>query len=288
MLLTTNTVPLSSRYGDEKAIEMLAAAGFDGIDYSVTNLENFPSAFSEDHIEYAKKLRKLADEKGIRFTQAHAPMPYSANKDEYIKLRTEQAIMALEMAPILGAEIVVVHPISHGGRCCDKRMEFYQMNMDFYRTLLPHAERLNVKIACENIFQGSEKGIVDGLCSAPEEFAKYIDDIGSPYLVACVDLGHVAVTGRKAEDMLRAMGGRVSALHIHDNDGVTDLHKLPGTVSMDWNEICKAIAEIDYKGNFNFEPDGFINAYDDAFMPTALKFLHDTGRYFISVIENLK
>ena len=43
MLLTTNTVPLSSRYGDEKAIEMLAAAGFDGIDYSVTNLENFPS-----------------------------------------------------------------------------------------------------------------------------------------------------------------------------------------------------------------------------------------------------
>ena len=288
MLLTTNTVPLATRFGDEKAIQMIADAGFDGIDYSVTNLKDFPSAFSGNHIEYAKKLRKFADEKGIRFTQAHAPMPYGSTKEEHVKLRTEQTIMAMEVASILGAEIIVVHPITFGpykGR----HLEAYNMNMDFYRSLLPHAEKLNIKIACENIFQGSEKGIIDGVCSSPEEFNKYIDDIASPYFTACLDLGHVEVTGRKAQDVISAIGGeRITALHIHDNDGITDLHKLPGTVSMDWNEICKSLAEIDYKGNFNFEPDGYIDAYDDDFLPIALKFLHDTGRYFISVIENQK
>ena len=32
----------------------------------------------------------------------------------------------------------------------------------------------------------------------------------------------------------------------------------------------------------------YIDAYDDEFLPIALKFLHDTGRYFISVIEKQK
>ena len=288
MLLTANTIPLSSRFGDEKAIQMLADAGFDGIDYSVSNLENFPSAFSGDHIDYAKNLKKFAYEKGIKFTQAHAPMPYASTKEEYIAVRTEQTIMAMEVASIIGAEVIIVHPLMFGAYK-EKRLEFYDMNMAFFHSLIPYAKKYGIKIACENIFHTGEKGMVDGCCASPEEFNKYIDDISSPYFTACLDVGHSEVTGRKAQDVIRAMGGdRITALHIHDNDKADDLHKRPGTVSMEWDEICCALAEIDYKGNFNFEADGYLNSYEDAFLPTALKFMHDTGRYYINKINAYK
>ncbi|MBR5614196.1 MAG: sugar phosphate isomerase/epimerase [Clostridia bacterium] len=159
--------------------------------------------------------------------------------------------------------------------------------MSFYKELIPYAEKFGIKIACENIFQTTDSGIADGACADPSEFNKYIDDIANPYFTACLDLGHCNVTGRKAQNVLRTMGAnRITALHIHDNDGFTDLHHLPLTVSMEWDEICKAIAEIGYKGNFTYEADGFLNAYSDEFIPTALKFMHDTGRYLISNIMN--
>jgi len=288
MLLTSNTVPLSSRFGDEKAIELLANAGFDGIDYSITELENFSSVFSENHKFYAEKIRDFANKKGIKITQAHAPMPYGKDFDEFLKLRKHQSIMAIEAASIMGAEVIIIHPL-HNGPYKNTIFKTYQLNMDFYRELIPYAEKANIKIACENIFQWAEKGVADGACSSPEEFNKYIDDIASPYFTACLDIGHAEVTGRKAQDVIREMGGkRITALHIHDNDRAEDLHKLPGTVSMDWDEICKALAEIDYKGNFNFEADGYISSYNDEFLPTALKFMNDVGRYYISKIQSYK
>lgn len=289
MLLVTNTNPLSSRFGDEKAIEMFADAGFDALDYSAFHLRDDDSPLlKSDYKEYAANLRKIAESKGISFTQAHAPFQYRRDDADYFKSFDKRIIRSMEAAAIMGAEIIVVHPLQYL-EYKDCRYKMYEENMRFYSMLVEYAKEFGIKIACENMFQSRKSGIEDSVCASPEEFNKYIDDIASPWVTACLDLGHCGVCGRKAQDMIRAMGGdRITALHIHDNDGAHDLHKLPGTVSMNWDEICRALADIGYNGNFTYEADCFLRDYDEDFLPTALKFMHDTGRYYISKINSYK
>lgn len=286
MLLVTDTHPLSSRFGDEKAIEMFAKAGFDALDYSAFHARSDDSPIMKSgYKEYAAHLKKVAESNGISFVQAHAPFQYMSDDADYFNSFNTRIIRAMEAAAIMGAEVIVVHPIQNLVYK-DNRYKLYDANMKFYALLIEYAKEFGIKIACENMFQSGAKGIGDSVCASPEEFNKYVDDIASPWVTACLDLGHCGVCGRKAQDMLRAMGGeRITALHIHDNDGITDLHKLPGTVSMNWDEICKALADIGYKGNFTYEVSYFLSDYDDEFLPIALKFMHDTGRYYISKIK---
>ncbi len=290
MLLVTSTYPVGKRFGDEKAIELLADAGFDALDYSAFHMKDNDSPLCQnDYKDYAMYLKNIALNKGVSFVQAHAPMPLSNCDKEYIDDFKKRIIKSMEATSIMGAQIIVVHPL-HYLEYEDNKYKLYDINMDFYRELIPYAEKFNIKIACENMFQVNSKGmVVDSVCASHEEFNKYIDDISNPWFTGCLDLGHCEVCGRKAQDEIRYIGSsRISALHIHDNDRKSDLHKLPGTVSMDWEEICKTLAQVNYTGNFTFEVNGYLDAYADDFVPVALKFMHDTGRYFISRIKHYK
>lgn len=86
--------------------------------------------------------------------------------------------------------------------------------------------------------------------------------------------------------MVRALGhDRLGALHVHDTDLIRDLHTLPYMGKQNWNEICRALGQIKYEGVFTYEAECFLRPYDDDFLPTALKFMHDTGRMLIKKIE---
>ncbi|MBR5614195.1 MAG: hypothetical protein IKW64_02695 [Clostridia bacterium] len=112
MLLVTNTGALSARFGDKKAIEMFAAAGFDALDCSLTNEKSL--LLNDGFREYAAKLRKFAEDNGIFFVQAHAPMPYANEFSEFFSKRKYQTITAMESASILGATVIIVHPLQWG------------------------------------------------------------------------------------------------------------------------------------------------------------------------------
>ena len=70
----------------------------------------------------------------------------------------------------------------------------------------------------------------------------------------CLDVGHanIQVPGHETPltDWIHALGDRIEHLHLHDNDGVKDLH-LPilapgGTV--DWKSCFQALKAVDYHG----------------------------------------
>ena len=77
MLLSTQTDRFGQRFGDEKAVRMLAAAGFDGIDYSMFGMIRpdhiLRSDAAEKHID---ALKAAAEECGVVFNQAHAPFSF--------------------------------------------------------------------------------------------------------------------------------------------------------------------------------------------------------------------
>lgn len=49
------------------------------------------------------------------------------------------------------------------------------------------------------------------------------------------------------------MGSAVTVLHLHDNDTLTDQHKIPMTGCIDWNDVLNALDEVGFKGVYNLE-----------------------------------
>lgn len=288
MILSMCTAVLADRISDKEAIKILKDAGFDAFDYTVRKGSCAEEKLlQETHIEYAEEIRKYAEKLEIECNQAHAPIPSNDEGDEYLKI-----IRSIEMAGILGAKIIVVHPIKAPGELYQvKKKALFARNMAFYRSLIPYAEKNNVKIAIENMYSVDEnkKAIVSGVCAHGDEFCEYIDTLDSEYIVACLDTGHVALTGDTVSNLMHDMGDRVKALHIHDVDFVNDNHVLPYTGKIDWNEVCKVLADSGYDGDFTYEACNFFSPYmDDDFIPIAAKFAEQVGRSLIKKIEKAR
>ncbi len=286
MKIARDTAYLEKTFGIEKAIDIIADAGFDGMDYT----DSAPNSNVDNYKELAEKIRTKAESRGLAIYQTHAPTPrrfLEIGGMDYVK---ELTVRSLEFSSLLGAEAVIVHPIQDPAHKLGDE-SVYERNMDYFTHLLPYCEKFNIKIAIENMCKTDPKSKVvhDGVCAHPLEFSKYIDDLNSKYATACLDTGHCAATGREPYDLLRIMGGnRITCLHIHDNDFKSDMHYLPFTVSHNWDEFCKALAEIDYKGHFTLESCNFIVKFPVEFIPTALKFEYDVAKYMVNKIEEYK
>lgn len=287
MKLAMPTEKLRARFGDIKALKIIAEAGFDAYDYSMFYMwEENENLSAKNYKQYIKTINDAANEYGISCVQTHAPFPTSTYEEKDNKVIYERLVRAIEISGMIGAKCVIIHPQQHLKYIYNIR-ELYEMNMEFYGSLIPYAKAAGVKIAVENMFQWDERRrvITDSTCSHSEEFCKYIDDLNSPHITACLDIGHCGVVGDDPVNMIHKLGKRIGALHVHDNKYKNDDHAIPYAGLFDWNAITAALADIDYSGDFTFETDGYYNGMDDEFIPTATKFLHDTGRHLISLIE---
>ena len=148
-----------------------------------------------------------------------------------------------------------------------------------YFELLPFAKEHNVKIATENMWNWSKlkRHSTFAACATPESFNAHLDAVNDDYLVACLDIGHAEMKGSNtsAVEMIKALGKRLKALHIHDNDKLHDSHEIPFSMKIDFVPIVKALKEIQYDGYFTLEAsyhleklpkdkmvDGVVNLYN--------------------------
>ncbi len=292
MLLSNLTQWVGSSLSAKEAIKINSDAGFDAYDISLfplTRDENYEFN-APDYVEKAKALREYADSLGIVCNQSHAPYPSSTGKEEEDKFIFDKIVRAMEIASILGAKIIVVHPKQH---LCypDFPEELFRLNVEFYKNLIPYCEKFQIKVATENMWQYNNgfKAPSDSTCSRAWEFNRYIDAIDSPWIVGCLDVGHVSLMNTSIPDFIRAMGNkRLQALHIHDTDFKYDKHTIPFAEKIDFHGICEALAQIDYQGDFTFEADAFYRGKPEALYPATTKYLCEVGRYLISKIEEAK
>jgi sugar phosphate isomerase/epimerase len=288
---------IEAKVGTEKALLLSKEAGFDAVDYGLGELVDDNSALSGDgYREHAENIRKMADKIGIEINQTHAPFtfPYARwnSPDEFENVIMPRFYRTLEISGILGASVSVVHPLHHFTYCGHEE-EIFNLNMDYYRRLIPYAKEYNVKIGVENMFQVDprRKYIIPDTCASIDEFVRYIDTLNSDAITACLDIGHIGLAQREHEswDFVRALGhDRLGSLHVHDNDYRADMHILPGCGKMNWERICRALAEVDYKGSFNLEADEFYHGFPPEYYATVTRFMHDTARTFAEKIEAYK
>lgn len=286
MRLSTSTGDIASRLGLEKSIEVLAAAGYDCIDFSQCAEEIYGADLSK---AYFTELRKFAEDKGVTFNQSHAPFASSFKDEEKTKKRFTEITEAIKRASYLGVKNIVVHPCQHMTYSEVGVPELlFEYNMEFYSRLIPYCEEYDIRVAVENMWQRT--GMINhSTCSRAEEFVRYIDELNNDCFVACLDIGHAALVREDLADFIKKLGNkRLQCLHVHDVDGTNDSHTLPYYGNVEWNKVMKALADIDYKGDLTFEATSFLGNVPAELCADGERFMASVGRRLIDMYNSNK
>ena len=97
--------------------------------------------------------------------------------------------------------------------------------------LEPFARERNVRIAIEN---GSFEAI-----------RRLLSEYSPEYIGLCYDSGHGNM-GADGLENLESLKDRLISVHLHDNDGASDQHKLLFSGTVDWERLARIMAESDY------------------------------------------
>lgn len=286
MKVSSTTGHLHEIFGLEKTVDILAAAGYDAIDFSQFEKFVYEADLGKD---YYTEIRKLAESKGVYFNQSHAPFSSSFQDEEKTKKRFREIVESIERASFLGVENIIVHPCQHLEYAKEGNPEkLFEYNMDFYKKLIPYSEEYGVKIAVENMWQYT--GYINhSTCSRPDEFIRYIDELNNDCFVACLDIGHAALVREDPDEFIKKLGNkRLKCLHVHDVDGTNDSHTLPYFGKINWEKVMKALAEIDYKGDLTFEADSFMEEKPVEILPDCALLMAKTGKHLVSLFESYK
>lgn len=286
MKLSIETYVLRERFDDETAIQMIKDAGFDAFDYSMCLPDDNQDILGVDYRERALKLREFIDKIGISCNQAHAPYKFvyftefdESNKD-YCSL-----VKSIEVASILGAKNIIIHPIT---KEIPENVSFEEYNRMFFRSFIPYCEKFNIHISVENIFKRSEDKFLPILCN-PQEHNAFVQSLNSSWFNICVDVGHSAMTGYFPQEVLTNIKPNLlKALHIHDNDLHYDQHLLPYEGEIDWEAVMVALKQSHYDGDFTFEIVGYLQRQDTNNLMVALKEAKEIGDKLIAYIEGHK
>ena len=285
MILSSQTDLTAKAFGIEKAVALIAEAGFDAIDLSMFEGESTAWIHEPGYEKQVEKLLKIAADYGVYFNQAHAPFPsYRVDDDEYNKKIRPMLIRSIEVAGLAGVKNIVVHPVFFPENKKER-------NMQLYNELLPYAKKAGVKIALENMWGRDPrmKTIIPNVCSTASELAEYVDSLDPDWFTVCLDIGHIGLIREYEAPFIHALGAeRLTCVHIHDNNYLEDQHTSPFMGKLPWNDITKAFADIGYTGDLTLEADNFLKRLPKRMYPAGLKFMECAGRELIRMIEEAK
>ena len=287
MKISTEINSAANIVGEAKAVELFGKAGFDCWDLSMFEMcrwdrkndcpfDRAHPLKSDNYLAFARELRKIGEAYGMECNQSHAPFPtHKPPVKGYLK-------RAIECTAEAGGKICVIHPVNDWSA---------EQNAEFYFELLPFAKDHGVKIATENMWNWTKANGLDqavrAACSHHNDFVAHLDAVNDDFLVACLDIGHAEMRGlnTSAAEMISALGKRLSALHVHDNDRWHDLHQIPFAGSIDWAEVIRALKEIDYRGEMTLEADTYLQAFDADNIFDGVQNLARSARELVAMFE---
>ncbi len=146
----------------------------------------------------------------------------------------------VELAAALDADCIVLHPAEMPPEASEAAT--FETTVRRLEQLRPVAERRGIRIAVENVYVRPPSA---------EFLERIFDRFDTSYVGFCFDSGHALMTNRM--HLLPTFAERLFALHLHDNDGVTDQHRIPGEGSIDWSMVIDALSTSPYEGPLTLE-----------------------------------
>lgn len=125
-------------------------------------------------------------------------------------------------------------------------MENYRRTQELIRSVVPHAEKKRVKILVENVWAT--------FLIEPLTMARYLDEIGSPWVKSYFDVGNVMRWGWP-QHWIEVLGKRVDKIHIKEyslkiamKEGMTKGFDLPiGQGDINWKRVREELKKIGFQ-----------------------------------------
>ena len=242
-----------TRYGDEQ-YKKLKEYGFDCVDFGMANTDApIYTLPTEESDSLLLKEKALAAEAGIEINQVHGPWRYPPEDgtEENRAERFEKMCKSIRATALLGCKYWVIHPIMPFGTHDieeGKEKETWELNVEFFRKLIPVAKEYGVTICFENM------PMLKFSISTPEDILRFVEEMNDENFEVCLDTGHVTVfKGLALGEETRRLGKHLKTLHVHDNRASLDMHLLPYLGKGDWADFVRALGDIGYDGVFSLE-----------------------------------
>lgn len=262
-----------------------AAAGYTVLDMNFCEAMNPRSRMHGDNWrDYVRELGACAAEKGIAFRQSHLPYydVFGESDRSRCDWMEEMIRRGIEGSALLGVRWCVTHPATLWGR---SREDCLAANLRYYAPHLAMAAEFGCGIALENDF-GEKRG-QRFYCSEIAELTELVDAFHAENVGICYDFGHAHLCGGGSHsEKLRAIGKRLVAVHVQDNDGKRDGHLCPGHGNDDWEDAMRGLAEIGYAGDLTFEIQNEGKTLTNEQKPAMIRHSYEVGQQLIALYDH--
>ncbi|MGN0802667.1 MAG: sugar phosphate isomerase/epimerase family protein [Candidatus Faecivicinus sp.] len=281
------------RYSIFQTLDLLKEAGFTIIDWYAPECELLGEGDgicdAERWRRWAHEVREYAAKLGLRFCQMHALDQNYAKGEayaQYISIASERTFLAAE---ILGIRDVAIHPVisvperRQPDRCIED-------NVAYFSKLADTAGRYGLRLAIENMlskrhFDGQEEW---RFCTEWRTHCELVSALDFENVGYCFDVGHANYTGTDPYDVPVAMGRRLFAVHVHDNDAFSDQHLLPYQGTIDFDRFTQGLADSGYSGNMTMEVINAANRMPDRMARLTLKAIYESAVHLADKVEAAK
>ena len=293
----------------EVGFNMLREAGFDCVDFSLHSYllnkdlykgkcNDFFDKSITDLEKYFTPHKSAAKSAGISFHQMHMPYPmYIPKADATLNnyLISNVASKSLQVCAFLECKYIVIHGFKLEKYLGSEEAE-WQHTEAFINKIAPLLKELGIIVCIENLYEGIGGHLIEATCCNARKAAERIDRLNDKYKAEvigfCFDTGHANLLGLNFEKFITTLGDRLKVLHIHDNDGVRDLHQMPFTfsrarendTSTDWAGFIKGLRNVNFDGVLNFETGPVLNTFPPELKKAALEMIAKIGKYFSNEI----
>lgn len=294
----------------QAGFELMKNAGFLCADFSLNayllntslyqfELNNFFNRTESELENFFRPHKQGAASAGITIEQMHMPYPnYVPNGKQELNdyLRNVVAPKSMQVCAFFGCPYIVVHGFKLSRNLGSEEAEWAQTE-NFLDTLAPMAKEMGITICIENLYNVLGDHVVEGPCCHAKRAVERIERFNEKYhaevLGFCFDTGHANLVGIDFESFITDLDSHLKVLHIHDNDGIGDLHQIPfaftrtreNQASTDWEGFIRGLKRIKYEGTLSFETGPVLTAFPDELKEQTLRFLAQIGEYFAREIS---
>ncbi len=227
--------------GVNAVLQKAKELGYEAVELTLEAEGDITADTPDDKLQ---EIRNAADELGIKLptfaTGLHWQYPLITAGGKEGTEGIEIVKHEVRCAKILGASTVLTVPCTVGPDL--DYDDAYNTGIQLYRKLGDIGVEAGVNVGVENVWN---KFLV-----SPMEFARFVDEVNHPNVVAYFDVGNVLLFGYP-EQWIKILGKRIKAIHFKDFRtavgtlaGFVDL--LEGDVA--WDAVIAALKAVGYDG----------------------------------------
>lgn len=256
-----------------ESFEIIGNSGFEAVEIDFSRGEGARALCREDWRSAVGEIRAASE--GLRIVSAHAPhdpklyspddAPTAAERETFDTLLARSA----EAAHILGAEVLVVHPVDNLIDAEYDRQVNLETNKKYLAEVTRNAEKFGIRIAVENVYYSSEYGLRRRFGESAEEVALLADALGAS---VCWNCGHAFPVTMDQGRAIEKLGDKIVLMHISDSRGHTDAG-LPPMIggNIKWENIMPSVAKIGFEGYAVLQADQYLGEFPKELMPDAAR-----------------